>query len=124
MSCTIVVAEDAFTVTGPCTATGLCFQSPNYPNSYGNLESCSIKVKAGVLGLLHANSFDVEAYGCKFDSLSVRGRKYCNTYKFPELVINQPIVSGERGDEISGVMKSRGPQTRVTRDRTTDSKSA
>ena len=37
---------DKFKVTGKCTTTGACFQSPNYPNNYGVHDSCDIRVQS------------------------------------------------------------------------------
>ena len=46
----------SFTVSaGPCTASGLCFQSPNYPSNYGRSQECTIK--ANTEGTLEAVSY-------------------------------------------------------------------
>ncbi|EOD30558.1 hypothetical protein EMIHUDRAFT_232732 [Emiliania huxleyi CCMP1516] len=67
-------------ITGPCSLTdgGSCAASPNYPNSYGNNEACTI---SGVPTVgLELIGFDVEAGdGCPFDYLTVNGTKYCGT---------------------------------------------
>ncbi|EOD10338.1 hypothetical protein EMIHUDRAFT_248441 [Emiliania huxleyi CCMP1516] len=66
-------------VSSPCSLTdgGWCAASPNYPNSYGNSEECTI---SGVPPVgLETVAFDVEAYGCRYDYLTVNGTKYCGT---------------------------------------------
>ena len=47
--------------------------SPNFPNSYGNYEECTI---SGVPPVgLETVAFDVEAgYGCPYDYLTINGR--------------------------------------------------
>ena len=74
------------------TDGGSCATSPNYPNSYGNNEECTI---SGVPPVeLEAIAFDVEGdyYSyydydgngdptddCRYDYLTVNGTKYCGT---------------------------------------------
>ncbi|EOD07169.1 hypothetical protein EMIHUDRAFT_97003 [Emiliania huxleyi CCMP1516] len=67
-------------VGGPCSLTdgGSCAASPNYPNSYGRNEECTI---SGVPPVeLETVAFDVEQCGsCGCDYLTVNGTKYCGT---------------------------------------------
>ncbi|EOD07116.1 hypothetical protein EMIHUDRAFT_198415 [Emiliania huxleyi CCMP1516] len=67
-------------VSSPCSLTdgGSCAASPNYPNSYGNSEECTI---SGVPPVgLETVAFDVEAdSNCRWDYLTVDGTKYCGT---------------------------------------------
>ena len=54
-------------ITGPCSLTdgGSCAASPNYPNSYGYNEECTI---SGVPPVeLETVAFEVEAFGCSYD---------------------------------------------------------
>ncbi|EOD41257.1 hypothetical protein EMIHUDRAFT_462061 [Emiliania huxleyi CCMP1516] len=79
-------------VSGPCSLTdgGSCAASPNYPNSYGINEACTI---SGVPPVeLETVAFDVDAWSyydydyngdpmddCPSDYLTVNGKKYCGT---------------------------------------------
>ncbi|EOD14192.1 hypothetical protein EMIHUDRAFT_470646 [Emiliania huxleyi CCMP1516] len=64
-------------VSSPCSLTdgGSCAASPNYPNSYGSNEKCTI---SGVPPVeLEMVAFDVEGNNCRYDYLTVNGVKYC-----------------------------------------------
>ncbi|EOD26646.1 hypothetical protein EMIHUDRAFT_236694 [Emiliania huxleyi CCMP1516] len=67
-------------VSSPCSLTdgGWCAASPNYPNSYGINEECTI---SGVPPVgLEVIGFDVEAHSsCSWDYLTVNGITYCGT---------------------------------------------
>ena len=39
-----LTADQFEVVSGSCTTSGTCFESPNYPSNYGDDETCSIKV--------------------------------------------------------------------------------
>ena len=73
-------SAQAVQVTSPCSLTdgGSCATSPNYPNSYGDKEECTI---SGVPPVeLETIAFDVEAHSsCSWDYLTVKGTKYCGT---------------------------------------------
>jgi len=68
---------DYFTVvTGPCTATGKCVSSPNFPSSYGNNEACSIRANfPGDLEVLNS-AFSTEP---TYDQLTVGSTPYDGT---------------------------------------------
>ena len=67
-------------LTGPCSLTDgdSCAASPNYPESYGNDEACTI---SGVPPVgLEVVAFDVEEQrNCAWDYLTVNGTRYCGT---------------------------------------------
>ena len=68
----------AVNVSSPCSLTngGSCAVSPNYPNSYGNDEECSI-IGVPPVGL-ETVAFEVDLESsCRFDYLTVNGVKYC-----------------------------------------------
>lgn len=76
MEIPLVFSSATFSVTPPCTTSGSCFQSKNYPSSYGSDELCTITVNA--YGYAHAVSFDVEEdLNCDFDSLAFADLLYC-----------------------------------------------
>ena len=66
--------ENKFVVEGECTAIGSCFQSPNYPNFYGRLQSCTIKVQNA--GVLSSVGFNTES---GYDILTIGGTVYQGT---------------------------------------------
>ncbi|EOD07111.1 hypothetical protein EMIHUDRAFT_198407, partial [Emiliania huxleyi CCMP1516] len=86
-------------ITGPCSLTdgGSCAASPNYPNSYGRNEECTI---SGVPPYeLETVAFDVEAgNGCPFDYLTVNGKKYCGTSGPPSGAVAEDGVIEWRSD--------------------------
>ena len=63
-----------FSTTGPCTASGNCFRSPNYPNSYNNNDACTITALAS--GTLSSTTFSTES---RYDVLRVDGRSFSGT---------------------------------------------
>ena len=73
-------SAQAVQVSSPCSLTdgGLCAASPNYPNSYGDDEECTI---SGVPPVgLETVAFEVEQCGsCGCDYLTVNGVRYCGT---------------------------------------------
>eukprot|EP00965_Chrysotila_dentata_P104820 3461805-Pleurochrysis_carterae.AAC.2 len=72
-----------FVQSGYCTITfdGECIQSPQYPNSYGNDEDCTINLTRPVT--LIVVDFQVEepssAQLCEYDYLVVNSLRYCAT---------------------------------------------
>ncbi|MFP6684126.1 MAG: hypothetical protein VB934_05405, partial [Polyangiaceae bacterium] len=62
------------TVTGPCTASGSCFTSPNFPSDYGDSQSCTIT--ANMAGVLSVSVF--HTYNSN-DKLKVGGTSYSGT---------------------------------------------
>eukprot|EP00966_Prymnesium_polylepis_P021972 505010-Prymnesium_polylepis.1 len=69
-------------VSGPCTLSGDCVQSPNYPSTYGNRQQCSVHhippFPAVVLAFNvevsdGSNSYDVAAGVC-FDYVTISGQ--------------------------------------------------
>ncbi|EOD04966.1 hypothetical protein EMIHUDRAFT_220409 [Emiliania huxleyi CCMP1516] len=94
-------------VSSPCSLTdgGLCATSPNYPNSYGINEACTI---SGVpLVELETVAFNVEAGdGCRYDYLTVNGVKYCGTSGPSGAVAEDGVItwrSDGSGDAIANV---------------------
>ena len=65
-------AGNSFTViSGPCTATGACVTSPNFPSAYGNNQACSIR--ADVSGELRVDAFSTES---GYDKLTIGSTRY------------------------------------------------
>ena len=64
----------SFSTTGPSSAAGDCFQSPNYPLDYGDNEACTITVNFD--GFLEVQAFGTEA---GFDELLVNADYYSGT---------------------------------------------
>jgi len=60
-------------VTGPCSLTGDCVQSPNYPRKYQNNQACAIEVYLKNVGAISVERFITESY---FDTLTVNGVAY------------------------------------------------
>jgi hypothetical protein len=60
-------------VSGNCTVSGQCIQSPNYPGMYANSDGCLISAQTGPLSVL---SFNTES---GHDKLTVNGVDYHNT---------------------------------------------
>ena len=85
-------------VSSPCFLTdgGSCAASPNYPNSYGNKEVCTI---SGVPPVgLQVVAFDVEeSSGCRYDYITVNGTKYCGT-SGPQVAVAEDGVIEWRSD--------------------------
>ena len=68
---------DKFSVSGKCTTTGACFQSPNYPNDYGASEQCEITVQSvSDEEMLFSLAFNTEL---DWDILIVKGKQYSGT---------------------------------------------
>ena len=64
-------------VSGSCTTSGKCFESPNYPGNYGLDETCSIKVlSVGGDKRLASVAFNTEA---DYDELTIAGTAYSGT---------------------------------------------
>jgi len=59
--------------SGPCTQVGPCISSPNFPENYGNHESCEIDVPPGVTEAISVVAFDTED---GYDYLWVNGHGY------------------------------------------------
>ena len=65
-------AGNSFTViSGPCTATGACVTSPNFPSNYGNNQACSIRANEN--GELRADAFSTES---GYDTLTIGSTEY------------------------------------------------
>merc|ERR1719464_710719 len=74
-------------LSGGCSASGLCVQSPNYPSTYKNNEECSIVVQDSLATPLNVTSFNTEGA----DKLTVNGVKYSGTTG-PVTIIPSGIV--------------------------------
>ena len=61
----------AWTVGGPCQVNGSCWESPNFPNSYGPNELCVAALPA--FSVIRIDEFFTEKY---FDHLTVNGYTY------------------------------------------------
>ena len=85
-----------FHSSGPCTVSGECVSSPNYPSNYGNYESCTIAPRTD--GFLSVVAFDTE-YG--YDTLTVDGTAYSGTW-------------GRRGSRSARRRASRGSRTKIS----------
>merc|ERR1740124_1226312 len=66
-----------FTAYGPCTVSGTCVRSPNYPSEYAGGQSCTITPESPAVGLLlSATAFNTES---GYDKLIVNGVAYSGT---------------------------------------------
>ena len=64
-------------VSGSCTTSGKCFESPNYPSNYGIHQTCLIKVlSVGGAEVLASTAFNTEA---GYDELTINGTAYSGT---------------------------------------------
>jgi len=73
-STTTTVAVAMWTLeSGPCTQSGPCISSPNFPDVYGNHQSCEIEVPPGVTEAISVVAFDTED---GYDYLWVNGHGY------------------------------------------------
>jgi hypothetical protein len=88
---------DKFTVvSGSCTTSGLCFQSVNYPNNYGNSETCSIQVQSvGTGEELSSVAFNTES---GYDKLTIGGIIYQGTTGPSNVAVNANDVFSWRSD--------------------------
>ena len=68
---TIHGGGNVWTVGGPCQVKGKCWESPNYPSSYGPNESCVASLPA--FSVIRIDDFVTEKY---FDFLTVNGYTY------------------------------------------------
>eukprot|EP00966_Prymnesium_polylepis_P087925 2034281-Prymnesium_polylepis.1 len=66
-------------ISGPCVLSGTsCIRSPGYPAAtYGTDEYCTITNLPSKPALVVA--FDVEAYDCAYDYLTINGVRFCGT---------------------------------------------
>ena len=78
--------NDFVVLSGPCTASGGCTQSPNYPAEYGNSESCEIVAPAKPL---YFTDFATEG---GYDLLKINGEVYSGSSHPPQRVITSDIV--------------------------------
>ena len=78
--------NDFVVLSGPCTASGGCTQSPNYPAEYGNSESCEIVAPAKPL---YFTDFATEG---GYDLLKINGEVYSGSSHPPQGVITSDIV--------------------------------
>jgi len=116
-------SAQAVQVTGPCSLTDgeLCAASPNYPNSYGINEECTI---SGVppVGLEMA-AFDVDYEGngdptdeCRYDYLTVNGKKYCGTSGPEGVVAEDGVIEWVSDDDtVKSGWKALSPAARLSR---------
>ena len=99
-----------YTLTGPCSITdgGSCATSPNYPESYGGNERCTITGVPRVV--LEVVAFDVQgdyysyhSYSdydrdgdstndCSYDYLTVNGERYCGTSGPEGVVVEDGVI--------------------------------
>ena len=101
---TFVVPHLPLQLTGPCSLTdgGSCAASPNYPSYYGYNAECTI-YGVPLVGL-EVVAFDVEAHiNCRWDYLTVSGKKYCGS-RGPEGVVVEDGIIEWVSD--SGVVRS------------------
>ena len=77
---------DFVVLSGPCTASGGCTQSPNYPAEYGPSESCEIVAPAKPL---YFTDFATED---GYDLLKISGQAYSGSSHPPQGVITSDIV--------------------------------
>mmetsp|Transcript_24956 Transcript_24956/g.62556 ORF Transcript_24956/g.62556 Transcript_24956/m.62556 type:complete len:305 (-) Transcript_24956:78-992(-) len=85
------VEQAMWSVTeGPCTMSGACISSPNYPEDYDNNGFCSISV-APRAGSLLVEDFDTEA---NWDTLTVNGVRYSGS-EIPDVIsiITSPTIT-------------------------------
>ncbi|CAK0889422.1 unnamed protein product [Prorocentrum cordatum] len=57
-------------IIGECSLHGVCVQSPNYPQSYGVDQTCTLEISTAFSAPLAVDFFGTEAY---FDTLTVNG---------------------------------------------------
>ena len=101
---TFVVPHLPLQLTGPCSLTdgGSCAASPNYPSYYGYNAECTI-YGVPLVGL-EVVAFDVEAdNNCRWDYLTVNGKKYCGSRGPEGVVVENGIIQWVSD---SGVVKS------------------
>ena len=72
-------------LSGACTSTGDCVQSPNYPSDYGNSQSCEILAPEQPLYFTHFQT----ATG---DSLTINGQQYSGTSGPSQGIITASII--------------------------------
>lgn len=70
-SLTATFTPSAWQVTGPCTLSGTCVQSPNYPEPYGPNERCEFSLPPN--SVVTIVDFATEL---NYDRLSINGRDY------------------------------------------------
>ena len=78
-------ARSLTVLSGPCTSTGRCVQSPNYPNSYGADESCDI---VAPLRPLYTTQFDLAWRS----ALTVGGVSYYGATGPPQGIVSTSIT--------------------------------
>ena len=114
---TFVVPHMPLKLTGPCCITdgGSCATSPNYPSFYGYNAECTI---TGVpLVGLEVVAFDVEAdNNCRWDYLTVSGKKYCGSRGPEGVVVEDGIIEwvSDSGFVKSGWKARPGPSPGLT----------
>ena len=86
---------DFVVLSGPCTASGGCTQSPNYPAEYGNSESCEIVAPAKPL---YFTDFATED---GYDLLKINGQAYSGSSHPPQGVITSDIVQWTSDSSVS-----------------------
>ena len=81
-----MVSGHFFNLSGPCTSTGGCVQSPNYPNNYGNDEFCEILAPDQPFYSVH---FATES---GYDYLTVGGQAFSGTSGPPNGITTSDVI--------------------------------
>ena len=79
-----------FSTTGPCTVSGNCVQSPNYPSNYGNSQQCTITVTSAFPKMLNVIAFYTED---GYDKVTIANKVYSGNDQ-------PPAISLTKGDVI------------------------
>ena len=82
-------------LSGPCTSSGACAQSPNYPNSYGNSELCEIVAPDQKL---YFTRFETES---EFDVLTIYGQAYSGSSGPPQGTTSLGIILWNSSSETT-----------------------
>lgn len=85
-------------LSGPCTSTGSCATSPNYPHNYGNSESCEILAPGMPL---YFTQFATEAGK---DILTFGGQAYSGSFGPPQGTTTSDVIlwSSDNADSSTG----------------------
>ena len=68
---TTTFTPSAWAVSGPCSVSGACAQSPNYPANYGSNERCELSLPEG--SEITISAFETEL---NYDRLTINGQSF------------------------------------------------